>query len=382
MPDTVPPAAEEMQTLRGAQLWNLIRQNAGEDITPSGSVLHQAQSSVFQSIDQTAMTATFVILTDEQNRHGNSHQITSGKLGQGLRTDLGYEKNPIVLYSHGMGMSLPIGLSATPEGKLTIKKSAKQATATVYFPQRLKEVWPQGIADADDFLRNVAAVFSAVDAGMLRMSSIGFNPILAMLREQDAEQALPKGVEKLKQWRGLHFTETEMLEWSITPIGVDRGALRQAAEAGKINGTPMPSWMVQSFEQAAGPKVVSSPGMTFPVDEFRQAMTAIGTEIVSVVKDRLDQLLPQQRPAPPAPVAETHQSTLDGAQAHATIAATIAPQQMADAYRAQGQGDVTQQIVAAVAAQAGEVVKQAMEPLAKDVAAVTSELRRRTGKLP
>lgn len=224
--------------------------HAPELVTPSGHFCQRDEAAIFQAADAGEMSAKFVIVTrqKEANRHGNNLMILPSKYGQGIMTQ-NYEANPVVLYDHGLsGETLPIGSSRTPDGQLALKLQKTKAVATVYFSK----------------LPHAEPYFAAVNEGILRMASIGFNVRKAMLNKEQKKEALAEGVEHWGGWRGFDFVETEMLEWSITPIGADRGSLKQALERGKIHDVRMPAHMIQSFKQAVGDdKKVWSPGMDF-----------------------------------------------------------------------------------------------------------------------
>lgn len=224
--------------------------HAPELVTPSGHFCQRDEAAVFQAADAGEMSAKFVIVTrqKETNRHGNNLMILPSKYGQGIMTKH-YEQNPVVLYDHGLsGETLPIGSSRGTDGKLALKLSSTKAIATVYFSK----------------LPHAEPYFAAVNEGILRMASIGFNVRKAMLNKEGKKEQLAEGVESWNGWRGFDFVETEMLEWSITPIGADRGSLKQCLERGKIHDVRLPAHMIQSFQKAVGDdKKAWSPGMDF-----------------------------------------------------------------------------------------------------------------------
>lgn len=227
------------------EILSVVQRRSPESVSPAGYVFQRGGSAIVQadSVNAGEMTATFVIVSRESrpNRHGNMVQITESKFGRGLVTDQ-FEKNPVVLFDHGLsGIALPVGLSSPP------KRQKTKATATVSFSK----------------LPHAEPVFAAVAENILRMASIGFDPLKAMLVKQEKEK-LEEGVETLQYWRGLDFVETELTEWSITPIGADRGSLKQALDRGKIHDCKLPPFMRYSFEQAIGEKVAWSPGWTEP----------------------------------------------------------------------------------------------------------------------
>jgi hypothetical protein len=242
--DDVPEFVSDMESIQSDMM-----SHAPDLVIPSGHFCQRDEAAIFQASDAAAMSADFVIVTrpKERNRHGNMLQLIKNKFGNGIITQY-YEQNPVVLYDHGLsGETLPIGTSRNSSGKLALKATSTKVVATVYFSK----------------LPHAEPYFAAVDEGILRMASIGFNVLKAMMNKAMKGEQLSEGVESWNSWRGYDFVETEMLEWSITPIGADRGSLRQAIERGKIHDVRMPMHMIQSFKQAAGDKPAWAPGMDF-----------------------------------------------------------------------------------------------------------------------
>jgi hypothetical protein len=202
-----------------------------------GIARHAAAQAMVESKDDTAMSATFAIVTrgKDPNRYNRFIQIVENEYGKGLRIDE-YESNPIVLYDHGFGgMTLPIGLSAPKGGQLSVKLTKSKAVATCYF-SRLPHAEP---------------IYAAVSEGLLRMASIGFMMLKVMMAKTKGEQALPEGVMPYMECRAIDVVESMLTEWSITALGADAGALRQAIERGKIHDVRLPQWMMQSWKPYA-----------------------------------------------------------------------------------------------------------------------------------
>jgi len=110
------------------------------------------------------------------------------------------------------------------------------------------------------------------------MASIGFDPLKAITLAADRNRKQVDGVEDIginNRFRGIDFVESELLEWSITPIGADRGSLKQALHRGKIHDVRIPQFLRQSFELHAGPDKVWSPGADFS----RQTIAAAGVTV-------------------------------------------------------------------------------------------------------
>lgn len=209
---------------------------------------HHYAGAERQAVDVNSMSADFVIVTNQDNLHGNRHRLTETKLGKGLMTDR-HKQNPVVLLEHGFsGIPFPaIGLSKDKQGKYTVKKSAKQATATVFFSQSNPDA---------------ATVFAMVDEGTLHMASIGFDATKGMLLEQRSQEELPDGVMDLQfGGRGVLFTETQLIEWSIVSQGADPGAMRQYLDRGGVNGEKLTDRMRAYLQAVAEPKRAWAPGI-------------------------------------------------------------------------------------------------------------------------
>ena len=225
------------------------------------------------------MSAIFDIVTrptgSRANLHGNMVQITSGKLGRGLKLDY-HKKAPVVLLEHGE-LPFPIGLSER-NGKHLIRRQAKKATAEVVF-------WQKN-ADA-------RMVFAAVDDGILRMSSIGFMPVKARAFQLQVDEELAEGVEDLSAMMGggLDFTESQMLEWSIVASGADPDAFKQTTEgmlqilsAGHLHGEKMTRLMKGIFQRITGPQPAKSTGFSFNTDIEGSVGPAIATQILDLIE--------------------------------------------------------------------------------------------------
>jgi HK97 family phage prohead protease len=114
-----------------------------------------------------------------------------------------YNNNPIVAYGHRTWSDDPDMILGTSqvrqEGKLTIGKV------------RFEDAETNPTAEK---------VFKKIQAGTLRMASIGANVL--EWRFGDAEKGENPGV--------IYFTRWELLEWSIVPIGSNKDALVRNAQ--------------------------------------------------------------------------------------------------------------------------------------------------------
>lgn len=246
------------QPIHNGEIMELINQNCPDIVLPGGHLCQRNSAAIMQSIDNGAMSATFAIVTrtKQPNRYGNQLQLMPNEFGKGPQTQY-YKQNPVVLYDHGMsGLTLPIGL-ASQDGKLSLAWSEEKGIGTCYFS---KQSWAEPI-------------YAAVAEGLLRMASIGFDPILAMsLSQKGPAQIGDSGVRDMT-WLGMDFVEWELLEWSVVPIGADRGSLRQCLDRGKIHDVKLPQFLRKSFEQHAAK--LDRPGIGIDVRRLQLASVTI-----------------------------------------------------------------------------------------------------------
>jgi len=211
-------------------------------ITPRGEVCSVETQAVKQEQNESEGSASFVVVTrgKEENRHGNKVQIKPNKYGEGLRLEQ-YEQNPIVLFEHGHVTPIPMGMAQKEKGgNVEFRMNSKKAISKVYFNQ--------GIQIVED-------VANLVFSDRIRMASIGFN-VQKVMKLQRKAPNLPEGVEDVTQYfGGFDFVEAMLMEWSITVLGADPGALKQSASQRKANGHKLSERMVQYLSAAAGPLV-------------------------------------------------------------------------------------------------------------------------------
>lgn len=250
-------------------IYSELEAHCPDVLTQSGLVMNLGQTCVLQGASESDMSANFIIVTRSKdiNRNGNQVQITPGKNGQGLDLTY-YQQNPLVLWDHGLGFNLPIAKSEDPSGKFSVKTQASKVTATAYFSQSL--------AFASE-------VFGLISEQILRAASIGFRPQKAMKLNYQPKDKPQDNVLDLQSFNiGYDFTQSELQEWSVVPIGADRGSLRQCLDRGKIGQAgklsyPMRYWLSQHAE--AKPAI----GIGFVPPAVQQAAGAIAEVVAPVV---------------------------------------------------------------------------------------------------
>ncbi len=155
-------------------------------------------------VDQAKMAVTAVLTTSIADRQGDVIDPMGGDFSE-------HETNPVVMFHHGKQHKLPIGKAEDRNGNYTVHavKSADGPVllGTTYFAQ------------SNRFAQDV---FGLVAEDVLRGVSIGFDP----LSDPDSVEQL--GESPTLKRPALHFKGWKLLEYSHTPIGVNRDALTVA----------------------------------------------------------------------------------------------------------------------------------------------------------
>lgn len=150
-------------------------------------------------------------LTDENKKNREAEFVISSEAVDSYDTvfkmdgwDLTrYQKNPIVAYGHRTWSDDPDMILGTSE----VRVEGNQLIGKVRFES----------ADVNPVAEKV---WQKVQAGTLRMASVGANPI--EWRMGIAADGENPGV--------LYFTRTELYEWSIVPLGSNPDALKRSVE--------------------------------------------------------------------------------------------------------------------------------------------------------
>lgn len=184
-----------------------VRGKGGADVDGFWGTL-DPESNILKGINKEKRIVPWVISSQARDRDGDV-------VGQkGLDVSY-YLKNPVILYSHRYGdLELPT-LGRTVE--LT-KELDRKVPRTVAMAQFL----PEGLnAYADGIYRLV----TAEPEPFIKMASIGFmtNSSDDALRPGNQEEREAMG---LGPW-GTYFERSELLEWSVCPIGSNRDANRK-----------------------------------------------------------------------------------------------------------------------------------------------------------
>ncbi len=192
------------------------------------------------AVDEGKMCAEFCITTDDPDRVGDVVNP------QGIVLDSFY-KNPIGFYGHQV-FPLPIGKWEDEKGACTIVLSKHKATGTLYFSQRSKEA---------------AQVFALVAEGILRATSIGFNPLLEPI-PRDGRDDNPNSLQA-----GFYFPQIDLLEASVVGIPAQPTAtlVRACLSRDRLAGAPILAPIRKSLEALAEPAPAWSNGASLPPEK-------------------------------------------------------------------------------------------------------------------
>ncbi len=359
------------EPLAGDVLTQAITDGCPDVLLPGGYCAQRSAAAIIQSKDGNAMSATFVIVSRSKqvNRNGNQLQLLATDQGKGPVTDY-FAQNPVVLYDHGFsGISLPVGRCQKPDGSLALTFNKSKGVGTCYFSQ----------------LPHAEPIYAAVDDGLLKMASIGFNGLKALRiqRPQLPQTTDPSngGVIDM-QWAGLDFVEWELLEWSITPIGADRGALRQCLDRGKINDVTLPLFLRQSFEQYAEQPKAWSPGFDF---KRIQSLGAVIEGPLAAV-EQIEQAIASASAAASLATSIKQSATvvthIDAQPVVDRVSPPpIDPQTLAQAYQQRVDHEAVQHVTQAVVTGLKTVVQRAVKPVADELAKHQQRLKQMTGRL-
>lgn len=166
------------------------------EIQLNNPVIREAVVRALSDENKQNREVEFVISTEAPDTYGTVFKISGWDLKR-------YENNPVVFYAHKSYSDNPDMIIGTS----TVRVEDNLLIGKVRFESA--ELNP--VAEK---------VFQKIQAGTLRMASIGANPKKGHW-----------GDEKLGEDRDLiYFDEQELLEWSIVPLGSNPEALKREAQ--------------------------------------------------------------------------------------------------------------------------------------------------------
>lgn len=168
-----------------------------------GTVIDNPSTEI-SNIDLNRMCASAVISTATLDRVGDVLVPEGCEL-----TD--YEKNPVVLWSHGleMGIPFPVGTARDPiSNELSVQIKSDSVTSWCFFSQSYAPA---------------VQIFGLIDEKIIRATSVRETPINASQRFKDGQTIL-----YVPKW-GLE-------EWSWCAVGVNPDAVRKCLDRNRIDG--------------------------------------------------------------------------------------------------------------------------------------------------
>lgn len=175
-------------------------------------------------VDETTMSATAVITTEDRDRVGD--EVVAR--GCDLST---YGRNPVVFFGH-QSLPIPIGRAVGPDGRLAVEIRDRDIVSRCYFHQST----PEGLQ-----------FFTLVKDGVLNAVSIGFNPVT---------DPIPLTKQAGNAYAGFRFDRWELLEWSFCGVGANPycQVVRGYLSRGQIGGERISMALRKSLQPLAEPR--------------------------------------------------------------------------------------------------------------------------------
>lgn len=189
-------------------------------------------------VDQSAMSVTCVLTSANPDRQGDIINPRGGDFSE-------HETNPVVMFHHGKQHKLPIGKAEDRNGNYTVRH-VKSPTGNDIL------IGTTHFAQSNQFAQDV---FGLVAEDILRGVSIGFDP-----PEQESDVDILGPSPSLDR-NAMHFKSWKLLEYSHTPIGVNRDALTVKIEKALEGSVKMHRFLLKALQPFAAPRktVVSVP---------------------------------------------------------------------------------------------------------------------------
>lgn len=167
-----------------------------EALQNKGIVTREMQVRAITDAQKEKRQAEFIISSETPDTYGTVFRMDGWDLSK-------FKNNPVVLYGHRSNDADPDNVIGTGE----VFKEGNKLVGRVTFEDA--EVNPKA-----------EKIYRKVQAGTLRMASIGANPTQAHFGKK----------ENNEDPEVLYFDRQELLEFSIVPIGSNPDALKRSAE--------------------------------------------------------------------------------------------------------------------------------------------------------
>ncbi len=182
-------------------------------------------------VDQSAMSVTCVLTSANPDRQGDIINPTGGDFSE-------HETNPVVMFHHGKQHKLPIGKAEDRDGNYTVKNVKSPVGNDIL-------IGTTHFAQSNQFAQDV---FGLVAEDVLRGVSIGFDPPEL---EDDVDIL---GPSPSLDRNAMHFKSWKLLEYSHTPIGVNRDALTVKIEKALEGSVKMHRFLLKALQPFAIPR--------------------------------------------------------------------------------------------------------------------------------
>jgi len=308
-------------------------------------------------VDTAAVSAKFTISTPTEDRAADVVEPSGFQLGN-------YKNNPLVLYDHGFGgITLPIGKSQTPDGKLTVKVKQNSVEGECFFAQSSWEAMQ---------------IFQLVDEGVLNCASVHIDPLEASVRIGSDGR------------RGLHITKCDLLEWSIVGIPCNPEATRKVLDRGKLADRKIAKPLEKMLKAyAAKPKGLVQ-GMSLDTATVEDVTKALPPKEKPEDEEKPEGEAPEEgmedEPTDEAPEAEQDGGDAETPETPPEATGETPPQQSSQPVDAsqkpgaqllsgisQAVGQFTQQIQGQIAAQENQTVVDYVTGMVDQLTAMASE---------
>lgn len=224
--------------IRFMQMWrDLLKADASEY---GVSMLKDSVASLASPVslskfdaDRGEMSVTCVLTTPACDRQGDIVEPEGVNL-------IEHQSNPIVMFAHGRDHKLPIGKAEDKDGNYTVRLVHGADGNPVLVG---KTYFSQSSQFAND-------VFGLVAEDILRGISVGFDPV----EDGDRRTVEVLGESPTLDRKALRFKSWKLLEYSHTPLGVNKEALTVAVHKAHDGSRSMSPKLLKFLEPYAIPR--------------------------------------------------------------------------------------------------------------------------------
>lgn len=227
-------------------------------------------------VDQSKMAVTAILTTGNADRQGDIIDPTGGDFSE-------HRTNPVVMFHHGKTHKLPIGKAEDANGNYTVQ--------LVHSADGPVLVGTTHFAQSNRFAQDV---FGLVAEDVLRGVSIGFDPLT------DSDSVDELGPSPTLKRPALHFKGWKLLEYSHTPIGVNRDALTVAVQKALDGSRKLDPRLLSMLQPMTAPRktvVSASDAKTNPAGTVEKGCAGMSKRQAAVVAAKKKTKKPAARKA-------------------------------------------------------------------------------------